>query len=143
MDKYYTLNEIAMFTGLTTRTLRNYVKMGILSGEKIDGIWQFTEEEVNEFCTNQSVKPSIEAKNNAIVYDFLIDKKKCDDEICSIIDLCIEEEAKDVSEYFCNEVNKLKMEDIKLSFEKNGKNVRVILKGSARTVLKIVDGYYS
>lgn len=47
MEKNYTLNELAMITGLTTRTLRNYLKMNILNGEKIDGIWTFTEEDLN------------------------------------------------------------------------------------------------
>ncbi len=47
MDKYYTLNELATITGLTTRTLRNHLKSNILNGEKIDGIWQFTEEELS------------------------------------------------------------------------------------------------
>lgn len=46
MEKYYTLNEVAMMTGLTTRTLRNYLKMNVLKGEKLDGIWNFTEEEI-------------------------------------------------------------------------------------------------
>jgi len=52
MDKYYTLNDLALMTGLTTRTLRNYLKMGILKGERIDGIWNFTEEEIAEFFDN-------------------------------------------------------------------------------------------
>ena len=43
MEKYYTLNEVAMMTGLNTRTLRNYLKMDVLKGEKIDGIWKFSE----------------------------------------------------------------------------------------------------
>ena len=48
MEKYYTLNEVAMMTGLTTRTLRNYLKMNVLKGEKVDGVWKFTEEEFAE-----------------------------------------------------------------------------------------------
>ena len=31
MEKYYTLNEVAMMTGLTTRTLRNYLKMNVVN----------------------------------------------------------------------------------------------------------------
>lgn len=65
MDKYYTINEIAMFTGLTTRTIRTYLKMNILSGEKIDGTWRFTEEDVTAFLKNPYVKTSVEAKQNA------------------------------------------------------------------------------
>ena len=43
----YNLNEVAMITGLTTRTLRNYLKLCLLKGEKIDGNWSFTEEELD------------------------------------------------------------------------------------------------
>ena len=31
----YNLNQVAMITGLTTRTLRNHLKQGLLKGEKI------------------------------------------------------------------------------------------------------------
>lgn len=30
----YTINEVAAMTGFSTRTLRNYINMGILNGEK-------------------------------------------------------------------------------------------------------------
>ena len=43
----YNLNEIAMITGLTTRTLRNYLKADLLKGAKISGSWSFTEEELD------------------------------------------------------------------------------------------------
>ena len=33
-ENYYTLGHIVQFTGLTDRTLRNYISMGILQGEK-------------------------------------------------------------------------------------------------------------
>ena len=41
----YTINDIAMMTGLTTRTIRNYIKLGILNGEKEDGVWRFSAED--------------------------------------------------------------------------------------------------
>lgn len=89
MDKYYKLNELAIFTGLTTRTLRNYLKMGLLDGEKVDGVWNFTEEEVEAFMQNPNVKPSISAKKNALVYDFMLDNTKRTNEICTVLDLCV------------------------------------------------------
>ncbi len=43
MEKeFYTINELALISGFTTRSLRNFISMGHLNGEKIDGIWQFT-----------------------------------------------------------------------------------------------------
>ena len=95
MEKYYTMNEVAKMTGLTTRTLRNYLKLNVLNGEKIDGVWQFTEEEFVEFIENPYVKPSIQAKNRAVVFDFLARNEKKTNEICTIIDMCVKPNEED------------------------------------------------
>ena len=142
MDKYYTLNDLALMTGLTTRTLRNYLKMGILKGERVEGIWNFTEEEIAEFFENPYVISGIQAKNRAIVFDFLAQNKKQDNEICTILDLHVQqEEAEEISAFFCEEVGK-REEKIKLSFEKNGAYVRVILRGYEDSVMEILNKYY-
>ena len=36
-----------MITGYTTRSLRSFIKDGSLNGEKVDGVWMFTEDEVS------------------------------------------------------------------------------------------------
>ena len=56
MDRNYTLDDIAMMTGFSTRTLRNYLNQGILKGEKTDGKWQFTAEEIDRFFAEPFVK---------------------------------------------------------------------------------------
>lgn len=102
----YTINEVAMMTGLTTRTLRNYIKMNILKGEKIDGVWKFTVEDISDFISNPYVKPSIQAKNKAVIFDFLAVDNKRKNEICMVLDLYIEEEeSREVSAFFCERLN--------------------------------------
>lgn len=144
MSKYFTLNELALMTGLSTRTLRNYLKMELLNGEKIDGIWKFTEEEVDAFLSDSNVKPSIQAKKNAIVYDFLLDNHKKNNEICSVLDFCVgDDEATEISNFFCKAVTECaKGTNARFSFEKNGENVRVILKGKEDAVMEIMKQYY-
>lgn len=61
-EKYYVINELVMFTGLTDRTIRNYLSSGILQGEKVDGMWRFTSDQVEEFVKHPAVRPSILAK---------------------------------------------------------------------------------
>ena len=56
MNEYYTINDIATMTGLTTRTVRNYIKLGLLDGEKMDGIWQFSIEAVSAFMADKNPK---------------------------------------------------------------------------------------
>lgn len=145
MEKYYTINEVAMMTGLTTRTLRNYLKMNVLKGEKVDGLWKFTEEEFTEFLQNPYVKPSLQAKNKAIVFDYLAQNEKQINEICTIIDVCVSshDEAEEISSFFCEEINKRNEENINFSFEKNGSYARVILRGFEDTVMEILNTYYN
>lgn len=144
MEHYYTLNEVAMMTGLSTRTLRNYLMMNVLSGEKSDGIWKFTKEELEDFFQNPYVKPSLQVKKKAVVFDFLAQNEKRTNEICTILDLCIDShEAKEVSEFFCNEINKRNSGNIEFSFEKNGSYVRVIFKGYEDVVMEILNAYYN
>lgn len=145
MEKYITLKELSIMTGLTTRTLRNYMKTHVLQGEKLDGVWKFRLEDVGLFFSDPGVKASIRAKRNAVVYDYLQDNHKASNEICSILDFCVDDrEAKRIAEFFCNGSN-LFMEDGKFSFqyEKSGRYVRVILRGSAERVMKILNSYYS
>lgn len=142
MDKYYSLNDLATITGLTTRTLRNYLRTNILSGEKIDGIWQFTEEELSDFLGPPAVKPSIHAKRNALVYDFMLDTTKKNNEMCSIIDLNVsDEEAAEISDFFCSAIN-AGSSNVQFTYEKSGRHVRVILRGYDEEVLKFLNGYY-
>ncbi|MDO5134074.1 MAG: helix-turn-helix domain-containing protein, partial [Eubacteriales bacterium] len=82
----YNLNQVAMITGLTTRTLRNHLKQGILKGNKIDGNWSFTEEEVETYIGDPGVRQAISAKQHAVIYDFLADPYKKTNRICTIMD---------------------------------------------------------
>ena len=68
MKDTYSINEVAMMTSLSTRTIRNYIAAGFLEGEKVDGAWTFTPEQIEAFTQNKTVKPSIKAKKNAIVF---------------------------------------------------------------------------
>ena len=97
----YTLNELATMTGLTTRTLRTYLKTGLLLGEKTDGVWRFTAEVCERFFSHPSVKPALQAKRNALVFDFLGNRFKRENELCVVLDLLPQEgEAEEVSAFF-------------------------------------------
>ncbi len=145
MKKSYTINEVATMTGLTTRTIRNYLKAGLINGEKTNGIWTFSSEDYYNLLNNPTIKPSIQAKNNAVIYDFLINDRKKTNNICSIIDLYVEEdEANEISQFFCNAINTINdTVDLNFKFEKHGKNVRIILSGADEIIVEILNKYYS
>ncbi len=144
MNEFYTINDIATMTGLTTRTVRNYMKLGLLEGEKADGIWQFSIEAVSAFMADKNVQPSIQAKKNGVVFDFLADNYKKVNEICTILDFPVsQEEAMEISDFFCRETCKENVGNMKFSFDYNNGFARVILKGTEDFVSEVMKKYYS
>lgn len=139
---YYTINHMTLFTGLTDRTIRNYISSGILKGEKINGLWHFTPEQVDAFIRHPAVRPSIEAKKNGIIYDFLLDTKKMTHEGCFILELPDADE-KEVAEFFCYTISNGDFHNIRFSFDSIEKTPRVILKGDIQEVLGLINQYYS
>ena len=137
---YYLISHLTLFTGLTDRTIRNYISAGVLKGEKINGLWHFTPEQVDSFIRHPSVRPSIEAKKNAAVYDFLLDKKKENHELCMILDVP-ENSPKEIAEYFCYRIGGENFRNVHFSFDGAEKVQRIILKGDAEEVLQLVNGF--
>nr|WP_242652652.1 helix-turn-helix domain-containing protein [Clostridium perfringens] len=89
-EKLYTIEDIAKMTRLTSRTIRNYLKDGILEGKKIGGQWRFTMKDIENFFDNSKSKEEVRATQNNEVLDFLkgknVDSQK-EVQICTIIDL--------------------------------------------------------
>ena len=139
---YYVINHLVMFTGLTDRTIRSYIASGILQGEKINGLWHFTPEQVDTFVNHPAVRPSILAKNNSMVYDFLLDNKKKKQEMCVILDAPYGDK-KLVAEFFYYNISKGDCRNIQFSFDGVTEMARVILKGDATEVLRLVNEYNS
>ena len=139
---YYTIGHISQFTGLTDRTIRSYIASGLLQGEKINGLWHFTADQVDAFMGNPNVRPSILAKKNAVVYDFLLDRNKQQSQICAILDLP-EGDPKETMEFFCDAVNNGQFREIRLSCDYAGGVSRVILRGYAENVMILLNRYYA
>ena len=75
---------------------------------------------------------------------FLAQNEKRTNEICTVIDVCVDShEADEISAFFCEEMNKRKESNIRFSFEKNGSYVRVILRGYEDAVMEILNAYYN
>lgn len=138
---YYLISHLTLITGLSNRTIRNYIASGILKGEKINGLWHFTPEEVDAFVRDPAVMPSIHAKQNAIVYDFMIDRKKAVEEACLILDLP-GQDAKKAGEFFCYSITKGGYQNIRFTFDHTAGTPRVILRGKYREIHELTDAYY-
>ena len=139
---YYLISHLTLITGLSDRTIRNYIAGGILKGEKINGLWHFTPDEVDAFLHHPAAMPSIQAKQNAIVYDFLIDRKKPGEEACLILDLA-GHDPKIVAEYFCNAITHGDFRKIRFSYNHTAGAPRVILNGNPQDLNRLTEAYYS
>ena len=142
MKEAFSINDLAMITGLSTRTIRTYITTGFLSGEKIDGAWVFTHEQVLAFIENKAVQPSIKAKKNAIVFDFLGTKPYNNDKMCTILDLAAKE-ALTASVFFCEKISECSPEaELRFASDPIGTGVRLILSGSPKDVMNLMNQYY-
>ncbi len=142
MKDAFSINDIAMITGLTTRTIRTYITAGIIAGEKVDGAWAFTPEQVQAFVENKAVRPSIRAKKNAIVFDFLDAKPLDGDKMCVILDLGTRE-ALGASVFFCEKISSCSPEaELRFASDRVGTGARLILSGSPKDVMSLMNQYF-
>ncbi len=139
--EYYLISHLTLITGLTDRTIRSHIAAGFLQGEKINGLWHFTAEQVDTFLRHPAVRPGILAKNNAVVYDFLADGKKQERSGCFILDLP-GEDIKECTEFFCYEIAKGDYHDFRFSMDAVGGTPRIILRGPSEQILTLVNRYF-
>lgn len=140
MEKTYNLNDLALMTGFTTRTLRNYLLSGVLKGEKIDGVWRFTPEDLDRFFSEPFVKEGIRIKRSAVVFDFLACKDRKKARTCVILDIpATLKQANAISSFFCDKMNDAS--DVVFTFDWDKGFCRVILSGDAEQVAALVRAY--
>ena len=138
----YNLNQVATITGLTTRTLRNHLKQGLLKGEKIDGNWCFTEEEVDAYLADPAIEQAVSSKQHAVIYDFLADSFKKTNRICTIMDFPVsDEEAKEIAQFFWRMITD-RGYDVEFRFIPERNLARFILAGSEEQVSEFMKAYY-
>ena len=138
----YNLNDLALMTGFTTRTLRNYLNQGLLEGEKENGLWQFTPEQLDRFFSEPFVKEGLRIKRSSAVFDFLAEKDRKEARTCVVLDFPADRRKGDaISAFFCRELQKAS--DLSFSYGWDKGFARVILTGAADAVEKILKAYYS
>ena len=145
LEKLYTVEDIANMTGLTSRTIRNYLKDGSLEGRKIGGQWRFTMKNIEKLFDNSSVTKDIQNDKKQQVLDF-IDGVNTDMkggiQICTIVDYYCDkiEPAKEMSNKLTTVINssdEMTKNDAKYSYEyieKEGK-ARFTLFGSPSFII--------
>ncbi len=139
---YYCIGHMVQLTGLTDRTIRSYLAAGLLEGEKINGVWHFTPEQVDAFVRHPAVRPSILAKSNSLVYDFLGNPSREAHRCCMVLDFP-GDTPKALTKFFCCAICNGDFHDFQFAFDGLDKTPRVILRGETAAVLRLVKEYYS
>ena len=141
MERTYSLNDLALITGFTTRTLRTYISKGLLNGSKEDKIWQFTDEDIDRFMSDPFVREGLRIKRNSAVFDFLADTSKKQGRTCVILDLPVSAiEAQKISAFFCEQM--CKANDASFASGNDHGVFRVILTGAQDQVASMMKAYY-
>ena len=134
---FYSINELSTISGFTTRSLRNFIQMEFLKGEKFNGEWRFSLEQIENFLSHPNIKEGIKSKNNSVVYNYLLNKPQ-KDTICSIVDLNLTpNETKTLSEKICKMINDSNA-NVEFKFSAHNGNVRIIIAGEKNFVKQIL-----
>ena len=142
MERTYDLNELALMTGFTTRTLRNYLNQGLLDGEKENGRWRFTAGDIDRFFNEPFVKEGLRIKRSSAVFDFLAGGNKKENRSCVILDIPAPlTKGNRISAFFCEQMQSASGVDFNFGWD-NGL-CRVILTGNADSVKTIMQAYYA
>lgn len=86
MEKLYTVEDVAQMTGLTSRTIRNYLADGRLTGRKVGAQWRFTEENISAIFTDAGARKDAAGAAAAEVEAFLKPQSREGVTLCSVID---------------------------------------------------------
>ena len=105
LEKLYSVEEVAEMTAVTTRTIRNYLRKGVLTGTKIGGQWRFRQEDIMHMFNQEKNASDFRETSSRIVRDFLGGQYKPFselDSICTVADVaCTKEQAKAMSKTLC------------------------------------------
>ena len=117
-------------------------KEDLLKGEKVDGNWRFTEEALDKYIADPSVKQVILARQHAVVYDFLADPFKKTNRVCTIMDFPVStDEALGIAQFFSREIMD-HGRDIEFRYINERHYARFILSGSEDQVAGLMKAYY-
>ena len=136
-EKLYTVADVARVTGMTSRTIRNYLKDGTLTGQKIGVQWRFTEEEIKKLFSRQMPGQSSPSQ---IVKGFLGEQERETPAFCVLMDVPGVTELEGVELY--RKLQEEKSERIRyMSYEYHdeGQLMRIAVSGDMGAVMDLME----
>ena len=136
-EKLYTVADVAQVTGMTSRTIRNYLKDGTLTGQKIGVQWRFTEDEIKKLFSRQMPGQSSPSQ---IVRGFLGEQDRTAPSFCALLDLPGVSELEGLELY--RDLQEKRGEGIQsMSYEYHdeGQLFRVAVSGNTEAVMDLLE----
>lgn len=141
-QKWYTVADVAALTGLTSRTIRNYLKDGTLHGKKIGVQWRFTEDDINALFQEVDFAQKLQGIEDNLVADFLKETARDEETECRILDIpdVTEEEWKRSLQKIRGEIDERKegMPEFAWEYETEGNMLRVVIAGRPKDTERMV-----
>jgi hypothetical protein len=141
----YTLEDLEEITGLSRRTLQNYIGMGILKGSLEGGKRIFARSQAETFLNDPYLWLALGAKQNGLIADFL-SSQPAKPAICSVVSLPMEDssEANGLSRRICAFLaEKPQRVSFNFRYEAKKKASVIVLVGGipqVQSVLKFIQG---
>lgn len=130
-EQKYTLKEVMEMTQVSERTLRRYLKDGLLKGFKVGGTWRFTKQQLQAFFDDKQHHNEIARQASEDVKKFLRHsyEQNDSDQGCAIFDFNnpSEETLNQIRHVVMTETKKHK--GFKMKLHPEGDYIRVVLIG--------------
>ena len=142
----YGLAELALMTGYSVRSLRNFYRQGILTGAMIAGKYVFSPEDVERFVAQPFIKSGIQIKAKMRAQHFLEEEHARQPAACLIYDQPGEERSRELNRILLQYINRECAGELKYTYLFDSKiNVgRLIVTGQtgeiAAALRKIEEG---
>ena len=140
-EKLFTINDVAALTSLTTRTIRNHLKDGSINGLKVGGQWRFRMSDIEDFTYHRNNRPEATQGLDSEIAEFLSTKEISDTRVCTIVDICADEEKASAKEYLLRDLvnwydNKNHM---KYTYKFDGNRARFVIIETPNLMISALD----
>ena len=131
-DGCFTLAQLAEMTMLTERTLRTYLRTGLLQGAKTPRGWRFTREQAFALMRSPAVRRAMNANRMAQAEDFLHRRMDTAGQTCAVTDVSVND---DVAARLMDAALALAAEGgVRMVWHSEGSMARILLRGDSARV---------
>lgn len=145
LEQLFTVEDIANMTSMSDRTIRNYLRNGLLKGRKIGGQWRFTMQDIKTFLDGGEVMKEMKKKQKQEIFDFVegVNSKLTGErQTCVIVDLYIsQKEATGLNEKICDFIAENMFSNMRFDYDYSDeeKRARFTILASPKTAIKILE----